>query len=219
MTAADLTAAYPVSDTDLDRLRSRLVAEATDRDLLDVGYRTVDSPVGPLLLAATGLGLVRVAFASEGPDAVLQELADRISPRVLAAPGRLDEVCPAVGRLLRRPPAPVRAAVGLAALAGFPAYRARPPGHRHRLRTDRQLPRTRHPGGQPERGARGRHRLRDQPDSGGGAVPPGDPVGRHDGRLPGRPGGQTCLADLEVRIDQSAQGEYGLPSPFGPSRT
>jgi methylated-DNA-[protein]-cysteine S-methyltransferase len=52
----------------------------------------VDSPVGTLLIAATPVGLVRVAFDSEGNDAVLQSLSDRISPRLLNAPGRLDAV-------------------------------------------------------------------------------------------------------------------------------
>jgi methylated-DNA-[protein]-cysteine S-methyltransferase len=74
----------------LDRLRARLAASADDRELLDVAYRTLDSPLGSLLLAATEQGLVRVAFASEGHDHVLQELADRVSPRVLLAPARLD---------------------------------------------------------------------------------------------------------------------------------
>lgn len=74
----------------LERLLGRLVDEADRRDGVDVGYRTVDGPVGPLLLAATPAGLVRVAFASEGEDAVLQELADRVSPRVLPLPARLD---------------------------------------------------------------------------------------------------------------------------------
>ena len=54
--------------------------------------RTVDTPVGPLLLAATEQGLVRVAYPNQGHDAVLQALADRVSPRVLHAPGRLDPV-------------------------------------------------------------------------------------------------------------------------------
>ena len=75
----------------LERLLGRLVDEADRRAEVDVGYRTVDGPVGPLLLAATPTGLVRVAFASEGEDAVLQELADRVSPRVLPLPARLDE--------------------------------------------------------------------------------------------------------------------------------
>ncbi|WP_228488852.1 methylated-DNA--[protein]-cysteine S-methyltransferase [Raineyella fluvialis] len=47
-------------------------------------------PLGPLLLAATEGGLVRVAFELEGFDAVLEMLATRISPRILAAPRRLD---------------------------------------------------------------------------------------------------------------------------------
>ncbi|MDG3009636.1 methylated-DNA--[protein]-cysteine S-methyltransferase [Rhodococcus sp. D2-41] len=75
---------------DARRLHDRLVTEAGDRDLLDVAYRTVDSPVGRLLLAATPRGLVRVAFALEDHDAVLSRLAADVSPRVLEAPGRLD---------------------------------------------------------------------------------------------------------------------------------
>ncbi|RLV50051.1 methylated-DNA--[protein]-cysteine S-methyltransferase [Nocardioides mangrovicus] len=75
----------------LARLHERL-ARAADRDaLLDVGYRLVDSPVGPLLLAATEAGLVRVAFDGEvREDEVLQELAEQVGARVLAAPRRLD---------------------------------------------------------------------------------------------------------------------------------
>ena len=78
--------------THLARLRERLIRGAEGDHLVDVAYRSVDSPVGPLLLAATAEGLVRVAFAREDHDAVLQALADRISPRVLHAPGRLDGV-------------------------------------------------------------------------------------------------------------------------------
>lgn len=72
-------------------LRARLARDAERAGLLDVAYRTVDSPIGALLLAATGDGLVRVAFHSEGHDAVLGALAQRVSPRILCAPPRLDE--------------------------------------------------------------------------------------------------------------------------------
>jgi methylated-DNA-[protein]-cysteine S-methyltransferase len=74
------------------RLRARLAGLAQRDGLLDVAYRTVDSPVGPLLLAATEEGLVRVAFSVEGHDDVLAELAGAVSPRILAAPARLDPV-------------------------------------------------------------------------------------------------------------------------------
>jgi methylated-DNA-[protein]-cysteine S-methyltransferase len=73
------------------RLRDRLVAEAEHHGLLDVAYRLMDTPVGVLLLASTDVGLVRVAFAQDGPDAVLESLAVSVSPRVLHAPARLDE--------------------------------------------------------------------------------------------------------------------------------
>ncbi len=88
----DLARAYPDAPEHLRGLRDRLAAAAQAAGILDLAYRTVDSPVGPLLLAATELGLVRVAYASEDHNEVLQALSDRISPRVLHAPERLDPV-------------------------------------------------------------------------------------------------------------------------------
>jgi methylated-DNA-[protein]-cysteine S-methyltransferase len=74
----------------LARLHRELERAAEREGLLDVAYRTVDSPVGPLLLAATPRGLVRVAFDVEGHDRVLEILAGQLSSRVLRAPARLD---------------------------------------------------------------------------------------------------------------------------------
>ena len=85
-----LSALSAVDDDVIERLHERLASAAGDAGLLDVAYRTVDSPVGPLLLAATDAGLVRVAYAREDHERVLAELAARISPRVLRAPARLD---------------------------------------------------------------------------------------------------------------------------------
>lgn len=76
----------------LTRLHARLEAAAVGESAPDVHYRTVDSPLGPLLVAATEAGVVRVAFDREGQDAVLQSLADRLGPRVLRTPKRLDAV-------------------------------------------------------------------------------------------------------------------------------
>ncbi|KDE10852.1 methylated-DNA--[protein]-cysteine S-methyltransferase [Rhodococcus aetherivorans] len=81
----------PVDAADLTRLHARLILDAEAADLLDVAYRIVDTPVGPLLLAATPAGLVRVAYAAEDHEAVLARLAADISPRILAAPARLDD--------------------------------------------------------------------------------------------------------------------------------
>ncbi|MET0787701.1 MAG: methylated-DNA--[protein]-cysteine S-methyltransferase [Cellulomonas sp.] len=90
MTTDDL---FPdVSETDLERLHRDLTARAAADGLLDIAYRTVDSPVGTLLLARTELGLVRVAFAVQDHDAVLSALAASVSPRVLEAPQQLDDV-------------------------------------------------------------------------------------------------------------------------------
>ena len=88
---ADLFAVLPEMDQDAQRrLHARLAAEASAAGILDVAYRTVDTPLGALLLAATEVGLVRVAYAREDHDRVLEQLVDRISARVLRAPARLD---------------------------------------------------------------------------------------------------------------------------------
>jgi methylated-DNA-[protein]-cysteine S-methyltransferase len=73
--------------TSLQRLTERAEAER----LLDVAYANLDSPFGPLLLAATPRGLVRVNLPNQDPEQALEELAAKVSPRVLEAPARLDE--------------------------------------------------------------------------------------------------------------------------------
>ncbi len=70
----------------------RLSARAAEEGLADVSYAPVDSPFGPLLLAATKRGLVRLAFPEEDVDAVLERLAIRVSPRIVEAPASLDSM-------------------------------------------------------------------------------------------------------------------------------
>jgi len=95
---ADLfDAAMPPTDDDLAALHARLTARAEASGLLDVAYRTLDTPVGTLLLAATPAGLVRVAYEREGLDAVLEGLAARVSPRILKTPSRLDDAARQLG--------------------------------------------------------------------------------------------------------------------------
>jgi methylated-DNA-[protein]-cysteine S-methyltransferase len=69
----------------------RLTRRAGDEGLLDVAYAMSDSPFGPLLLAATPRGLVKVSLPGHDPEEALVDLAARISPRVLEAPARLEE--------------------------------------------------------------------------------------------------------------------------------
>ena len=70
----------------MTRLRDQLEVAAEADRLLDIAYRTVDSPVGTLLLAATDQGLVRIAYEQQDHDHVLQGLSELISPRILRAP-------------------------------------------------------------------------------------------------------------------------------------
>ena len=69
-----------------------LPERARREGLLDVGYGHLDSPLGRLTVAATPRGLLRVAYPSNDPDHVLEELAAKVSPRLLEAPAFIDEV-------------------------------------------------------------------------------------------------------------------------------
>jgi len=75
------------------RASERFLQQAERDGLLDVAYATLDSPVGLLLVAATKRGLVQIAY-DDGrlPERALERLAERISPRVLERPARLDDV-------------------------------------------------------------------------------------------------------------------------------
>ena len=85
-------AAASIPTLDLDEMRGRLARRAADAGLLDVAYGTADSPLGPLTVMVTPRGLVRLSYSGEGIDDQLDELARRVSPRILAAPERTDEV-------------------------------------------------------------------------------------------------------------------------------
>jgi methylated-DNA-[protein]-cysteine S-methyltransferase len=82
----------PLADEDarLAVLHASLVERASAQSAVDVTYRLIDSPVGPLLLAATELGIVRVAFETEGHDRVLESLGTSVGSRILRGGSRLD---------------------------------------------------------------------------------------------------------------------------------
>jgi methylated-DNA-[protein]-cysteine S-methyltransferase len=91
--AALRTSAAALPDSPAPELDRRLAERAAAEGLLDVAYATVDSPLGPLVVAATPRGLVRLAYADFKLDAdVLDELSRKLSPRILEAPARLDGV-------------------------------------------------------------------------------------------------------------------------------
>jgi methylated-DNA-[protein]-cysteine S-methyltransferase len=69
----------------------QLVARANEEGLLDVAYATLDTPLGKAAVAATPLGLVRVALPNESLDQMLTGIAAKLSPRILEYPARLDD--------------------------------------------------------------------------------------------------------------------------------
>ena len=81
-----------VGPVDAGAAQERFLRRAIEEGLVDVAYAPVDSPVGELVVAVTPRGLVRLAYEDGRGDAVLSELAARVSPRVIEAPARLDDV-------------------------------------------------------------------------------------------------------------------------------
>ena len=214
----DLAAQYPVDDDDLARLRARLAAAAERDGLLDVAYRTVDSPVAPLLIAATPAGLVRVAFSNEGHDGVLQSLSDRISSRVLHAPARLDAVARQLDEYFAGRRRGFDVPLDWRLSQGFRRVVLQ------RLATDIRYGSTASYGtlarlaGSPNAVRAVGTTCATNPIP---VVVPCHRVVRSDGTMGsyrGGPAAKRALLDLEVRIDQSGREEYGLPNPLGPSR-
>lgn len=80
------------SEIDLTGATRKLAERAESEGVLDVAYATMESPFGELVVAGTERGIVRVALPQSDHDALLEDLATRISPRVLEAPARLDPV-------------------------------------------------------------------------------------------------------------------------------
>jgi methylated-DNA-[protein]-cysteine S-methyltransferase len=96
-TTARLERLLRVEDSQAEHDRAATAAqrftERAARDgLADITYTPADSPFGPLLLAATRRGLVRVAFPEEDVDGALQKLAACISPRIVEAAAPLDGI-------------------------------------------------------------------------------------------------------------------------------
>jgi methylated-DNA-[protein]-cysteine S-methyltransferase len=75
---------------DVDALVASALRRAEAEGLVDVAWAVEGTPIGPLTLAATPAGVVRIGFGHE--DAVLEELAAAVSPRVVHLPARLDDV-------------------------------------------------------------------------------------------------------------------------------
>jgi methylated-DNA-[protein]-cysteine S-methyltransferase len=72
-------------------LAARTAARAAQEGLAAATYATVDSPVGRLVAVVTPLGLARLAYEDlNGVDAVLDDVAARLSPAIVEAP--LDDV-------------------------------------------------------------------------------------------------------------------------------
>lgn len=77
---------------DVAELTTRLAAAADAEGLLDLAYCEIDSPVGSLLAVATPEGLLKLGYPNRSVGEQLEWLAAEVSPRLLEAPARLDDV-------------------------------------------------------------------------------------------------------------------------------
>ena len=80
----------PPSSTGAAEAAARFAAIAP----ADVHYAEIETPVGVLVAARTPRGLARLAYEdfNGGLDLVLEQIAERLSPRILESPARLDDL-------------------------------------------------------------------------------------------------------------------------------
>ena len=199
---------------DLDR---RFRDAAAAEGLLDVGFDVVDSPIGPLLVAATDRGLARIFFDAE-PEQHLERLAQAFGPRVLrsassvdAAHRQLDEYFDGDRELVRARRRPARRRAVRPAGAG----RARP----RPLRPDDDLRHARREGRRAPRRARGRDGDEPQPDPDRASVPSRHRLERQPDRLRRRPRREGAAAAARgrsplVRLESCGGGALKYDPPL-----
>ncbi|MCB1286079.1 MAG: hypothetical protein KDB20_17400, partial [Microthrixaceae bacterium] len=56
---------------------------STKAAVLTIGYRVIDSPIGPLLVAASERGVHRIVLSEPDHEFALCELERRVSPKVV----------------------------------------------------------------------------------------------------------------------------------------
>ena len=76
----------------VDAATARFVKAAEKEKLVDVVFARVDSPFGELLIASTPKGVVQLSLHGYDQNETLEQLARRVSPRILESPKRLDPV-------------------------------------------------------------------------------------------------------------------------------
>jgi len=77
--------------TSVEAATAAFLKRAEKEGLIDVAYANVDTPVGPLGVAITDAGLVKVALRP-GEEDFLAEISANISPRIFEQPAKLDDV-------------------------------------------------------------------------------------------------------------------------------
>ena len=88
--ATRLGALAPAGSDAVVDLVAQALARADADGLVDVAWAVEDTPIGPLTLAATASGVVKIAFGDD--VAALEEIAATVSPRIVRVPRRLDAV-------------------------------------------------------------------------------------------------------------------------------
>jgi methylated-DNA-[protein]-cysteine S-methyltransferase len=80
------------ADVDIAALSAAVADRAAGAGILDLAYARMESPLGELLAVSTPQGLVHLGYPNRPLDEQLGALAERISPRIVESPRRLDEV-------------------------------------------------------------------------------------------------------------------------------
>ena len=149
--------------------------------LIDLGFDVVDSPIGPLFVAASERGLAAISFDSE-PDDHLDRLTRIAGPAVLRSPKSVDRARRELDEYFAGRRRAFDLSLDLRALPPFTVSVLEQLAQRS-LRRDDDVRRTRRSCRPAARGTRCRHRDEPQPDPDRPPVPPRRRRERRPGRL------------------------------------
>jgi len=75
----------PLPDNLWLEAQERFATRAVAARLADITFEDHDTPLGRMRISATRTGIVRLSFQAEDPEAVLADLAQKMSPKILRA--------------------------------------------------------------------------------------------------------------------------------------
>src|ERR1035438_7338443 len=92
-----LRSVVPATDREWAAARAGFAARAASEGLVDIAFEDHETPLGRMRINATDTGILRIILPAENPEEVLEDLARKVSGRILGVS------TPAINAIARTP--------------------------------------------------------------------------------------------------------------------